>query len=90
MLELVGVKLQIQWRQIGLGLGLKQPELDVIQQTNRNSINAELDCITRVFDRWHDGVTSEYSWKKLAEVMCSPLLMKQGMLADMHSKLSKK
>ena len=87
LLEVVGVDVQVQWRQIGLGLGVKTPELDAIQQTHRGAVDPELDCITQVFTRWHDGVTSEYSWRKLAEVLCSPLVKKEVLLKDMHSKL---
>lgn len=90
LLNLVGVDVQVHWRQIGLGLGLKPPELDAIQQKHRGAVNSELDCITEVFSKWHDGKTSEYSWKKLAEVLCSPLVNQKHLLAGTHAKLSPK
>ena len=48
------------------------------------------DCIRRVFTKWHDGETCEYSWKKLAEVLCSATVNKQGLLPDIHAKLMAK
>lgn len=86
----MGVDVQTEWRSIGLGLELKQPELNAIQMANRGSLHPDLDCITQVFTRWHDGATSEYSWKKLAEVLCSRVVGREGLLEDMHAKLSNK
>ena len=89
LLEVVGVDLQARWRIVGLTLGLNQSTLDAIQQTYRGSVDSELECMTRVFSTWHDGATSEYSWKKLAEAMCSPLLNKQGLLQEMHERVTR-
>ena len=85
-MNIVGVDVQVCWRDIGLGLGIAEPEL--------NAIEVDFDSsqlrIRRVFTGWENGATSEFSWKTLAEVLCSPLVKKQGLLADIHAKLRKK
>ena len=90
LLDFVGVNVLVHWRQIGLGLGVKPPDLDAIQQKNRGAVNPDLECITEMFTKWHDGVTSEYSWKNLAEVLCSPRVNQKHLLAGTHAKLSGK
>ena len=90
LLDYVGVEVLVHWKQIGLGLGLKSPELDAINDKNRGAVDPGLNCITEVFTRWHDGMTSEYSWKNLAEVLCSPRVKQKHLLAGTHAKLSGK
>lgn len=83
LMNIVGCFVLVNWREIGLGLGLRQSDLDVIASDSSLRVR-----IYAVFTRWHDGGTSEYSWKKLTEVLCSPLVDKQGLLADIYAKLS--
>ena len=82
------MRVQTKWRDIGLGLGLKKPQLDTIQETHRGSVNAVQDCMTDVFSRWDDGQTSEHSWKKLAEVLSSQLVGLPGLLPELHAILT--
>lgn len=72
----------VNWREIGLGLGVRPADLDVIAE------DSPQQRISQVFTKWHDGGTSEYSWKKLTEVLCSPSVDKKGLLIDIHAKLS--
>lgn len=86
-MEIVGVHVQDKWRSIGLQLGIKQRELDIIQQSQKGSVTITQDCMTEVFARWRDNRTSEYSWRMLAKVMCSSLVKMQGLLPRIHSEL---
>ena len=88
-MEVVGAQVAALWRAIGCGLGLKNNQLDVIEQSFKGP-TAVQDCMRQVFSRWHDGETSEYSWKKLAEVLCSDPVGKQGLLPDIHTQLKEK
>ena len=88
LMSVVGINIRSKWRAIGLGLGLGEPELNAIQENNKGGIDPTRDSMTHMFTRWHDGMTSEYSRKKLAEVLCSPLVNSGGLLKEMHSKLT--
>lgn len=85
-MNIVGVDVQIQWRDIGLGLGITESELSAIGI----DFDSSKKRISRVFTDWENGATSEYSWKMLAEVLCTPLVKKQGLLADIHARLCSK
>ena len=87
-MEIVGVDVQTKWRAIGLGLGLNKRQLDIIQQSHRGSVNSEQDCMTDVFHQWCEGNTSKYSWKKLAEVLCSQAVNMPNILPVIHAKLN--
>ena len=89
-MEVVGAQVMNEWRAIGCGLGVEKNQLDAIYQSFRGTTTAALDCMMEVFSKWHDGGASEYSWKKLAEVLCSDPVGKQGLLPDIHTKLKEK
>ena len=62
LMEVVGVDIQTDWENVGLGLGLESATLDTIHKDcGRHSSS----CMRRVFTLWHDGETSEYSWQNL-------------------------
>ena len=87
-MELVGVKVQVDWEKVGLGLGLDQ---STVLNTIRVDCSDSYSCMSRVFDKWYNSSSSEYTWKKLAEVLCSTTVNRQGLLPDLlkgiHSKL---
>ena len=90
LVEIVGVTVQSKWRAVGLRLGLDEPQLDTIQQTHQGSVNSVQDCMTDVFAKWYEGNTSEYSWRNLAEVLCSQMVNMPQILGDIHAKLISK
>ena len=90
LVEIVGVTVQSKWRAVGLRLGLDEPQLDTIQQSHQGSVNSVQDCMTSVFTKWCEGNTSEYSWRKLAEVLCSQTVNMPQILGDIHAKLISK
>ena len=59
-MEFVGVDVQVDWKVLGLELG---PALNTIEANNNGKTK---NCMRKVFTQWHDGDTSEYSWKTLA------------------------
>ena len=79
--------LRAQWKDIGTKLGVPQSDLEAYEEDLRGNSQR---CITKVFNTWHDGMTSEYSWRNLAEAMCSPLVNKQGLLPALYDKLKEK
>ena len=87
LMEVVGVKVQANWRAIGSGLGLKDYQLDTIQQNHQHSVTFVQDCMSDVFSRWHDAQSSEYSWKNLAKVL---MVDREDLLPEIHDKLSTK
>ena len=84
LMEVVGVDIQTDWENVGLGLGLESVTLDTIHKDcGRHSSS----CMRRVFTLWHDGKTSEYSWQKLAEVLCSRTVNKPGLIPHILEKI---
>ena len=78
LMELVGVKVQVDWEKVGLGLGLEQSTLNTIRLNCSDSYS----CMSRVFDEWYNS-SSEYTWKKLAEVLSSRTVNRQGLLPNL-------
>ena len=54
-MELVGIKVQVDWEKVGLGLGLEQSTLNTIRVECSDSYS----CMSRVFDKWYNS-SSEY------------------------------
>ena len=73
---------------MGIGLGLPVEELGAIQMDHKGDPDQAFLCITEVFSQWRARATSEYSWKHLAEVLSSRTVNKQGLLPEIHSRLS--
>ena len=82
-MELVGVKVQVDWEKVGLGLGLEQSTLNTIRVDCSDSYS----CMSRVFDKWYNSRSSEYTWKKLAEVLCSTTVNRQGLLPHLLKRI---
>ena len=87
LMEVVGVKVQANWRAIGSGLGLKDYQLDTIQQNHQHSVNFVQDCMSDVFSRWRDAQSSEYSWRNLAKVL---MVDRKDLLPEIQKELSTK
>ena len=89
LMEFVGVDLQALWEAIGGNLGLTASQLTTIE-ANAGHVNRTMDCMRQVFVRWHDGMISEYSWKHLAEVLCTKAVNQPRQLSVMYDGLSRK
>ena len=84
LMEYVGEDLQPEWERVGVGLGVNQPRLDAI----RSNFNDSSTRLSHVFTLWHDSQTTEYSWRRLAEVLCSRTVNRPRLLSQMYQRLS--
>ena len=48
------------------------------------------NCFTQVFDKWHNGLTSPYTWVKVAEALESRDVDEKYLMKELYKKLSKK
>ena len=81
----IGTKVQAQWEGLGIGLGLDKSKLDAIEKDSKSDT---FKCMTEVFEMWSRQEDNEYSWKKLAEVLCSEIEKQQRLLPFMYKELS--
>ena len=86
LMEMAGMELRAQWREVGRKLGLESYDLAAFDQDFRGDTQR---CMTQVFQTWSDreGHTSDYSWKKLAEAICSPVVGRESLLQSVYDKL---
>ena len=86
---MAGMELRAQWREVGQALEFESHDLDAIYENKHGNVQR---CMTQVFQTWHDrkGHTSNYSWKKLAEAICSPLVDRESLLQSVYDKLRRK
>ena len=66
---------------------MEEGDLEAIQV---NELAWLKQCFTQVFQKWHDGVTSPYTWEKVAEALESEAVGKKGLLKDLYDELEKK
>ena len=90
LINVVGVRVKVKWRSIGVGLGLEDWELKGIHVAKCSGLDPPQECMTEVFSQWKSGLKSEYSWKKLAEVLVSPAVDEVSVLGHMYKKLTNK
>ena len=45
------------------------------------------NCFRQVFTKWHNGMTSDYSWKKVAEALESDAIGQKILLENLYTKL---
>ena len=86
LMNIVGVRVKVKWREIGLGLGFEGWELDGIKAAKAGEINQPQSCMTEVFTKWKDAMKCDYSWKKLAELLESPAVDEKGLVREMYKK----
>ena len=85
-MNVIGVDVQADWENVGLGLGLEPVTLKTVSKDCSGDVSS---CMRRVFTEWCDSRTSEYSWRKVAEVLCSRSVNKPGLLSDMLERIKK-
>ena len=88
-MNIAGVKLKAKWRDVGEGLGIEQHELDAIQENTKGGVDPAQECMRKVFSKWHNAMTSDYTWKNLAEVVMSHTVDMKPLLKKMHDELVK-
>ena len=72
LMNYVVAQIPDKWQLIGLGLGVREGDLNGIQAQYSRDPNWPQCCFGAVLSKWHNGATSEYSWKHLVEVLLSP------------------
>ena len=85
--EYVGAEIPSKWQQFGRFIGVRPGDLEAMQASESQWLS---NCFTQVFDKWHNGMTSAYTWKKVAEALESSGVNEKWLLADLHTKLSEK
>ena len=83
------MELIAKWREVGQALRFEDHDLDAIDENKRGDVQK---CMTQVFQTLGDreGHTSNYSWKKLAEAICSPVVGRKALLQLMYNRLKAK
>ena len=85
LMNIVSADVESKWESVGLGLGLETPVLKTISKDNNNVCSC---CMREVFTRWYDN-GPEYSWQKLAEVLCSATVQQANLLPRILEKVKK-
>ena len=65
------VEVEIKWRNIGLALGLRDPDLETVQANNREDVAS---CLTDMLRIWLNGAynttkNGKPSWQKLSKAV---------------------
>jgi len=68
---------------------VRQGTLEAIQANHAGQPEWQKKCFTRVFVKWHDGLTSEYTWEKVAEALVSRDVDSKWLLEVLYKKLIK-
>ena len=67
----IAVNVPTKWRDIGLQLGLRVTDLDVIEARHFSDYKR---CFSAVFNLWENQLTSPYSWSTILLALTSPLV----------------
>ena len=65
---------------------MRQGDLDAIQVDESQWLR---NCFTQVFTKWHNGMTSPYTWVKVAEALESRDVDEKHLVKELYKKLSK-
>ena len=87
MCEYVGAEIPSKWQQFGRFVKVRQGDLQAIQADESQWLR---ECFTQVFNKWHNGMTSAYTWEKVAQALESSNVNAKWLLEEIHEKLSKK
>ena len=74
-----------KWKEFGICVGVEDGDLEAIEAGRPKQQNG----FTTVFQKWHDGMTSDYTWEKVAEALESKAVGEKGQLKGLYAKLSK-
>ena len=85
MCEYVGTEISYKWEEFGIAVGVRRGDLKAIKAGRPKEKNGFI----QVFDRWHNGMTSAYTWEKVAEALESRDVDAKWLLEKLYMKLAK-
>ena len=62
-------------------------DLEAIQANHAGQPDWQKKCFTEVFIKWYDGVTSDYTWEKVAEALVSNDVDSKCLLVELYKNL---
>ena len=68
---------------------MRQGTLEAIQADHAGQPDWQKKCFTQVFAKWYDGLTSDYTWEKVAEALVSKDVDSKWLLEVLYKKLIK-
>ena len=74
----------VNWKYLGLTLGLEKPQLDIMDRNKQGIVE---ECRMEMISRWLD--TGNASWRALVRALASPLVEKRDLamkIAAEHTK----
>ena len=85
MCEYVGTEISHKWKEFGIAVGVRQGDLNAINAGRPRETNGFI----QVFDKWHNGMTSPYTWEKVAEALESRDVDAKWLLKKLYMNLAK-
>ena len=85
MCEYVGTEISYKWEEFGIAVGVRRGDLKAIKAGRPK----EKNVFNQVFDKWHNGTTSAYTWEKVAEALESRDVDAKWLLEKLYMKLAK-
>ena len=66
---------------------MRREELEAIQANHAGQPDWQKRCFTQVFVKWYDGMTSAYTWEKVAEALVSTDVDSKWLLEVLYKNL---
>ena len=85
MCEYVATEIPDKWEEFGIAVGVRRGDLRAIKAGRPRETNGFI----QVFDKWHNGMTSPYTWEKVAEALESSGINDKQLLTKLYMKLAK-
>ena len=85
MCEYVGTEIPDMWEKFGIFVKVRRGDLRAIKAGRPKEKNGFI----QVFDKWHNGMTSAYTWEKVAEALESNDVDAKWLLTKLYMKLAK-
>ena len=63
-------------------------DLKAIQADYAGQPDSQKRCFNEVFEKWYNGLTSDYTWKKVAEALVSRDVDSKWLLEVLYKKLA--
>ena len=73
------------WEEFGIFVGVRRGDLRAIKAGRPKETNGFI----QVFDKWHSGLTSAYTWEKVAEALASSDVDAKWLLKELYMRLAK-
>ena len=85
MCEYVGTEIPDKWEEFGTFVKVRRGDLRAIKAGRPKEKNG----FVQVFDKWHNGMTSAYTWEKVAEALASSDVDEKWLQTKLYMKLAK-